>query len=597
MNLKDQSISNGGYILGVSCYYHDASAALIKDGVVVAAAEEERFSRKKHDNSFPIQAIKFCLDQEGISTTDLRYIGFYEKPLLKFERVLSQLLETFPKSFKVFVTMLPAWFNEKLRVIKIIRKKLKYKGDIIFIPHHLAHAASSFLVSPFDSAAVVTIDGVGEWTTTAYGVCQGSEINLQQEIKFPHSLGLLYSTITAYLGFSVNNSEYKIMGLSAYGDQNKNTNEFYKKLKRAIDVKDDGSFRLDMSYFDFHFTDHMPSFKLIDLLGLGIRQPDSEVTQEHKDIAAAVQLIYEEVFFKILNHVFLVTKNDNLVLSGGVIQNSLANGKILRHTPFKKVWISPNVTDGGTSVGVASYIYHTILGYPRNYIMTDAYLGPEFTEAQVKKFLEENKIIYSTFKSKEDLIRTTAELIYNNKVVGWFDGRMEFGPRALGARSILANPLNPTAQELLNTKIKHREKFRPFAPVVAIDDADKYFDLDVEFSVSTDFMSLVYPIKDQWKQKLPAVTHVDGTGRLQTISRDQNEIYYDLIKRFGELSGTPILINTSFNVRGEPIVCTPYDAYRCMMGTEMDCLVMNNFLIKRLDNLQDSWNSEQSAKD
>ncbi len=585
------------YILGISCYYHDSSAALLKDGVIVAAAEEERFTRKKHDNSFPINAVEWCMKSQGITINDISYIGFYEKPFLKFERMLSQHLEYFPKSFKTFVSSLPSWVNEKLRVTKIIKKKLKYKKDILFIEHHLAHAASTFLVSPFKKAAVVTVDGVGEWTTTTYGIGEENTMHLMKEIRFPTSLGLLYSTITAYLGFSVNNSEYKVMGLAPYGDMNPQTNQYYHKLRKVLDIKDDGSYRFDLNYFIFQYADRMPSQKLCDLLGGPARRPEETVTKKHEDIAAAVQLVLEEIMTKILNQVHKETKCDNLVISGGCGLNSVYNGKILRRTPFKHIWMQPNATDGGTSIGVASYIYHSILGHKRNYVQPDAYLGPGFTTSEVRAFLDKNKIKYSEFKSEKELVAKTANLIWENNVIGWFQGRMEWGPRALGARSILSNACNPKMKEILNVKVKHRERFRPFAPVVCEDDALRYFDCDKPIPEPTDYMLMVYPIKKEWQKKIPAVTHVDGSGRLQTIRRHQHPLYYDLIKEFGTHSGIPILINTSFNIRGEPIVCTPYDAYKCMMGTGIDCLVMNKFLIWRKDNPRDMWDSEKNAKD
>ncbi|MBL7147626.1 MAG: carbamoyltransferase [Nanoarchaeota archaeon] len=585
------------YVLGIGCYYHDASAALLKDGVIVAAAEEERFTRKKHDTSFPINAISYCLKSQNITIDDVEYVGFYEKPFLKFERLLSQHLEMFPLSFKTFLSSIPSWINEKLRVMKAIRKKLKYKKGVLFIEHHMAHAASSFLLSPFQKAAILTVDGVGEWTTTAYGIGEGNDIHLMKEVRFPTSLGLLYSTITAYLGFSVNNSEYKVMGLSAYGDMNKETNPYYRKLKQVVDVKEDGSYRFDMSYFIYHYVDRMPSKKLCNLLGGPVRKPESEVTQRHKDVSAALQLIYEEILFKILNYVYNETKCENIVLAGGCGLNSVANGKILKNTGFKNIWVQPAAGDGGTSMGVASYVYHTILGHKGKHHLRDAFLGPGFSTEQIRNFLDKNKIKYSEFKDEEELIKTTAKLVYDNNVVGWFQGRMEWGPRALGARSILANPCNPKAKELLNTKVKHREKFRPFAPVVCDDDALDYFECDEPIQEPTDFMLMVYPIKKEWHKKIPSVTHVDGSGRLQTIRRHQNHLYYDVIKEFGKLSGIPILINTSFNIRGEPIVCTPYDAYKCMMGTGIDCLVMDKFLIRRENNPQDIWDSEKYAKD
>ncbi len=585
------------YILGISCFYHDSSAALIKDGKVVIAIQEERLTRKKHDTSFPINAIKYCLKSQNVTIEDIDYIGFYEKPFLKLERLLHQHLEKFPFSYKIFLSSLPSWFNEKLKVVKLFRKKLNYRKDILFIEHHMAHAAGSFLPSPFKEAAILSVDGVGEWTTTAYGIGQHNNITLMKEIKFPSSIGLLYSAITTYLGFKANGHEYKVMGLAPYGDMNKKTNSYYERLKSIINIKEDGSYRFDMSYFIYHFTNKMPSKKLCALLQGPIRKPESEITQRHKDIAAALQLVTEEIMLKMLNHIYKLTKLDNLVLAGGVGLNSVCNGKILKNTPFKKIWVQPDPGDGGTSIGAALYIYNTLLGNKRNYIMNTAYLGPEFTTEEIKSFLIQNNIKYSQFKSDKELIKRTAELIYKNNVVGWFQGRMEWGPRALGARSILSNPANKNMQEILNVKVKHREKFRPFAPAVCIDDALKYYECDKPIPLPTDFMLMVYPTKKKWHKKIPAVTHIDGSGRLQTVRSSQNLLYYNLIKEFGKLSGIPIIINTSFNIRGEPIVCTPYDAYKCMMGTGIDYLIIDKFLIKRDDNQQHIWDSEKYAKD
>ena len=585
------------YILVISCYYHDASAALLKDGVIVAGAEEERFTRKKHDTSFPTHAIKFCLEHEGITIKEVSYIGFYEKPLLKFERLMYQHLEHFPKSLKMFLKSTPSWINEKLRVIKTIRKKLHYKGDVLFVEHHLAHAASCFLVSPYKEAAILTADGVGEWTTTTLGKGSGNDIMLMDELRFPNSIGLLYSVITAYLGFSVNNSEYKVMGLAPYGDMNPKTNEYYHKLRRTLDIKDDGSFQFDMDYFIFDYADRMPSKKLCALLGGPPKKAQEPMTKRHEDIAAAVQLVTEEIMTAMLRHLHKVTKLDTVVIAGGVALNSVYNGKILRSTPFKNIWIQPNSTDGGTSLGVVSYIYHTILGHPRNFHMQDAYLGPGYSDAEIKRFLDTHGIVHTAFKDDKDLVRQVTDFILKDNVIGWFQGRMEWGPRALGSRSILSNPCNPNMKEILNLKVKHREKFRPFAPVVCEDDAMKYFDCDDPIPEPTDYMLMVYPIRKQFHKKLPAVTHVDGSGRLQTIRRHQNPLYYDLIKEFGKHTGIPILINTSFNIRGEPITCTPFDAYKCMMGTGIDCLVMGKYLVWRKDNPRDMWDSEKYATD
>ncbi len=584
-------------ILGISCYYHDSSASLLRDGKIVAAAQEERFTRKKHDTSFPEKAVEYCLKSQNLTIKDIDYIAFYEKPLLKFERLLYQHLQYFPKSYKIFLSNMPSWFNEKLRIIRTIKKKLKYKKDVLFVEHHMAHAAGSFFPSPFEKSAIITLDGVGEWTTTSYGIGEKNKITLLKDIEFPSSLGLLYSTITAYLGFSVNNSEYKVMGLSPYGDTNRKTNYYYNKLKQVIEIKEDGSYRLDMKYFTYSYKNKMPSKKLCTLLDGKIRHPDEELTKRHKDIAAALQLIFEDALFKIANHVYKETKCENLVIAGGSALNSVANGKILKNSPFKKVWSQPDPGDGGTSMGATLFVYNALLNKKRNYILNDPYLGSRYSDEEIKNFLKENSIKFSEFKNEKEIAKAVSKLIFKDNVIGWFQGGMEWGPRALGSRSILSNPTNPKMQEILNLKVKHREKFRPFAPVVCEDDALKYFDCDTPIPRPTDFMLMVYPIKKEWHKKIPSVTHVDGSGRLQSIRRNDNPLYYDLIKEFGKLSKIPILINTSFNIRGEPIVCTPKDAYRCMMGTGIDYLVAGRFLIKREDNPKDMWDSEELAKD
>ena len=577
------------YILGISCFYHDAAACLLKDGIVVAAAEEERFTRKKHDISFPINAINYCLESQNITADQLDHVAFYEKPFLKFERILFSHLEMFPMSFPAFFQSMPDWINTKLRVTRTIKKKLKYKGDVLFVEHHMSHAAGTYLVSPFNEAAILTIDGVGEWTTTALGYAKGNDITLTKKIDFPHSIGLLYSTTTAYLGFKVNNDEYKVMGLAPYGKPT-----YYEKFKKIVDIKEDGSYRLDMSYFKYHYTTRMPGRKFIEEFGPS-REKESDVDQRHKDIAASLQKITEEAVMKMLNHLYKETKMKNLVISGGVALNSVSNGKILSNTPFKNVYIQPAASDAGTSLGAAFYVYNTLLGNKRKYVLRDAYLGPSFSTEHIKVFLDKNEIKYSTFKDDGELIKTTAKLIRDNNVIGWFHGRMEWGPRALGSRSILSDPTNPKMQDILNLKVKHREKFRPFAPVVCEDDAMKYFECDKPVPIPTDFMLMVYPIHKEKQKLIPAVTHVDGTGRLQTIRKEQNKLYYDLIKEFGTLSKVPILINTSFNIRGEPIVCKPYHAYRCMMGTGIDYLVIDKFLVARKDNPKDMWDSEKVA--
>ncbi len=578
-------------ILGISAFFHDSSASIIKDGKLIAAAEEERFTRKKHDFGFPFKAIEYCLKEVGIKIEQVDYVAFYEKPLLKFDRIITQFISSFPKGFPAFNKTMPSWLNEKLRIRGIIKKKLKFRGKVYFIEHHLAHAASSYLVSPFNEAVILTLDGVGEWASATYGYAKGNEIKLEKEIKFPHSLGLLYSAVTGYLGMSVNNSEYKIMGLSAYGKP-----KYVDKFKKLMDVKEDGSFSLNMDYFVYHYKMSMPSKKFIEEFGPARGKNDAMV-ERHQDIAASLQKFTEEVIFKILKNLHNKYKIDNLCMAGGVALNSLANGKILKKTPFKNLYIQPAAGDGGTSLGAAFYVYNSLLENKRDYIMKDAYLGPGYSDEEIEKFLIDNEIKYSKFKNDYELVKKTASLIYNNNVVGWLQGRMEFGPRALGSRSILSNPCNIKMQKILNLKVKHRESYRPFAPVICVEDAKTYFECDKEIPLTTDFMLMVYPIKEKYHKIIPAVTHVDGSGRLQTIRRGQNERYYDLIKEFGKLSGIPILINTSFNIRGEPIVCTPYDSYRCMMGTGIDYLVIGNYLIKREDNKQDIWDSEKYADD
>ncbi len=580
-------------VLGISCYYHDSAAALIVDGKLVACAEQERFSRKKHDSDFPLDAITFCLQKAGITIDQVDAVAFYEKPLLKFERLLFSHIDGFPKSLPTFLKAMPSWLGTKLRLQSKIKRTLKYRGPVYYVHHHMAHAAAAFLVSPFKQAAVCTSDGVGEWTTNSLGHASEKEITLKKEIRFPHSLGLLYSTVTAYLGFSVNNSEYKVMGLSPNGDPS----VYREHFKQIIDVAEDGSYAFDMSYFNFHVGSRMPSRKFCDLFGGPARDAESELLQRHKDIAAALQERVEEIQLMQLRHLYNITNCENLVMGGGVALNSVFNGKILSETPFSKVWIHPNATDGGSSVGAAFYVYNTVFDNERDYEFNNPYQGPAFSDRQIKGFLEEHGVVYDQFESKDALVERTAELLVENKVIGWFQGGMEWGPRALGARSIISNASNPDMKEILNTKVKHREPFRPFAPVVCAEDAPVYFECDVPVPVPADYMLMVYPIKKEFHDSIPAVTHVDGSGRLQTVRREQNELYYDVIKAFGRLSGIPILVNTSFNIRGEPIVCSPFDAYRCMMGTGIDCLIMGSFVIFRENNPQHMWDSEQLAID
>ncbi len=579
-------------ILGIGCYYHDSSAVLMRDGEVVSGAAEERFTRKKHDISFPKNAIDFCLQSQDLSMEDVDYVAFYEKPVLKFDRFISQSLDNFPKAAKLFLKNTPSWFTKKLR----LRKKLKksgYKGELFFIPHHLSHAANSFLFSPFNQAAVVNIDGVGEWATTSYGVGKGKEISLKKEINFPDSLGLLYSTITAYLGFRVNNSEYKVMGLSPYGEMDRDKNRYYSKLKKVIELNEDGSFEMDMSYFEYHYKERMPSNKMCKLLEGSVRKFDAELTQRHKDIAAALQMVYEDALFNILDFVQSETGCKKLVLGGGNALNSVANGKILKNTSFDDFWIPPAPGDGGSSMGAAAYTHTAILNNDKVKRFKSPFLGPGFTDEEIKNFLDKNNINYKKLK-REEKIEEAAKMIDKGEVIAWFDGRMEWGPRALGARSILCDPTNPRMKDILNKKVKHRESFRPFAPVIPIEDVSEYFELE-EPPVPAEYMLGVYQIKEQKREDIPSVVHVDGSGRLQALRREMNPDYYDLIKKFEEFSETPILINTSFNIRGEPVVCTPYDGYRCMMGTGIDSLFMGNFLIRSEDNQRDAWDSSETV--
>ena len=584
-------------ILGLGCHYHDDSASLLVDGRIVAAVDEERFTRLKHDPSFPQQAVEYCLREAGLAIDDLDAIAFYEKPLVKFERLLSQHAGHYPFTFGTFRKAMPSWITEKLRLRKLVKKKLGFEGEVYFLDHHLSHAAGAFYPSPFDEAAVLTVDGVGEWTTTALGVGRGTALDLTHEIRFPDSIGLLYSTVTAYLGFTVNNSEYKVMGLSAYGEKDRTQNPYYSKLRRVIDLKPDGSFRLERSYFDYEHAERMPSARFCALFEGPPRKPEEPVTKRHEDIAAAVQLVTEEAVFAMLRELHRITNCPNVVLSGGVALNSVMNGKILAETPFKNVWIQPNSGDGGSSMGAALFVYHALMGNARSWQLDNPFLGPGFPADEVEAFLKKQGVAYRRFTSRAELVEDTARRIAANEVVGWFQGRGEWGPRALGARSILSNAGNPEMRDILNLKVKHREAFRPFAPSVCADEAPKYFECDEPLPLPAEFMLMVYPVRPEWRARLAAVTHVDGSGRLQAVRRPQHPLYYDLIREVGKVTGVGVVINTSFNVRGEPIVATPEQAYRCMMGTAIDCLVMEDFLILRSENLKDAWDSEALAGD
>ena len=560
------------YVLGLSCFYHDSAAALLKDGVVIAAGQEERFSRKRHDSGFPEKAIQYVLHEAGIKPEQLDAVGFYDKPLLKFERMLSTYVATFPRSFGSFRKAMPLWLHEKLWVPSIIRKELKpYKGPILFAEHHMSHAASCFLPSPYEEAAILTVDGVGEWATASFGVGRGSDITLFKEIRFPHSLGLLYSAFTYYLGFKVNSAEYKVMGLAPYGKPV----HFERIMKDMVHLNEDGSFKLNMKYFSYDYGLRMTNGAFDDFFGGPPRKPEAWMAEREFDIAASVQKVCEEVVLKMVRHLHQETGLDKLCMAGGVALNCVANGRVIRETPMKQLWVQPAAGDAGGAVGVAHYIYNTLHKKPRSAAWTHAYLGPEFSDAEIARFLDEAGATYETLADAE-LVKRTAKLISESNVIGWFQGRMEFGPRALGGRSILADPRDPKMRDTLNMKIKFREGFRPFAPSVLLDKASDWFEIDCD----SPYMLLVAQVREG-KRTIPSVTHVDNSARLQTVTRAEAPLYYDLIREFERLTGVPIVINTSFNVRGEPIVCTPRDAYLCFMRTNMDQLVLGHHLLDK----------------
>jgi carbamoyltransferase len=560
-------------ILGLSCFYHDAGACLLQDGVLVAAAEEERFSRTKHDARMPLQAANYCLESAGLDPDDLDYIVFYEKPLLKFERIVAGYAATYPRSRNAFVNAMQTWLSQKLWVRGQIGQALGYGGEILFGEHHVSHAASAFFPSPFEDAAILTADGVGEWATTTLGRGHGIDLEVTHEIRYPHSLGLLYSAFTAYLGFEVNEGEYKVMGMAAYGRPT-----CVDKVRRLIELSDDGSYRLDMRYFGYQHGLRSIDRAFMDLFGPA-RRPDAELEQQYADIAASIQIVTEEAMLGLARKARQLTGSDNLCLAGGVALNVLANARILRESGFRRVWVQPAAGDAGGCVGAATYLYHTILRNERRSRMDHAYLGPSFSNEQIHTFLDRERIPWRALDERS-LAPTVARLLADNDVVGWFQGRMEFGPRALGARSILANPTDPTMKDTLNAKIKHREAFRPFAPSTLVEAAPTYFDFGSPAGdTESPFMLLTARVRPDKQHLLPAITHVDGTARVQTVSRQQNPLYYALIEEFGKLTGVPVLVNTSFNVRGEPIVCTPEEAFNSFAHTDMDYLVMGDALI------------------
>lgn len=561
-------------VLGISCFYHDAAAALVRDGELIAAAEEERFTRRKHDSDFPIQAIRYCLDQAGIGIEEVDYIAFYEKPLVKFNRILETILARWPLTYTSWVRSMPIWLLNKLHIAKVVRKQLKTDKDIYYCQHHLSHAASSFLVSPFEEAAIITADGVGEWATTAWGTGRGTEIQIQKEIRFPHSVGLLFSAITAYLGFRVNDAEWKVMGLAPYGKPT-----FLDKFREVVEIRDDGSFRLNMKYFSFtHSTTRTFNRRWERLFGQPQRPREAELADFHRDIAHSGQKIVEEIMVKMATHVHQQTGLDNLCLAGGVALNCVANWRILQESGFKNIYIQPAAGDSGGALGTAFYVYNTVLRQPRRFVMKHTLWGPGFSQEQVVETLHRSEAVYETVENEEELIDRAARMIADGQVVGWFQGRMEFGPRALGSRSLLADPRNPRMKDIINSKVKFREAFRPFAPAVLKEQAHEYFEMPA--GMDAPFMLLVPKVRAEKRSLIPAVTHEDGTGRVQTLTPQENGLFYRLVRRFGELTGVPVVINTSFNVRGEPIVCTPQDAYHTFVSTGIDVLIMGNCVVK-----------------
>ena len=564
------------YNLGISCYYHDSAAALLKDGHVIAAVEEERFSRKKFDDGYPKMAIDWCLNECAISPKQIDSVAFYDKPILKFERLLDNYIAVAPRGMYSFLDTIPKWLHKRLWIKNEIKNHLKdFKGNIIFPEHHMSHAAYAFYTSEFDESAILTIDGVGEWTTASFGIAKNNKIQLTNDIRWPHSLGLFYSAFTYFLGFKVNEGEYKLMGLSSYGKP-----KYYDLIKEnLIDVKNDGSIHLNMKYFAFTYDKVMTNENFAQLFGIPPRKEDQKTEQIHYDIGASAQKVLEDVLLKMVNHIHSKTKMKNLCIGGGVALNGVANYKVLKNGPFDNVHIPPSPGDGGSAVGCAQYLYFVHNNKKRiiennhsKLIQENVYVGPSYNDEYIIKFLDSNNIKYEKFE-KQSLLKKTAQLISTGNIVGWYQGKMEWGPRALGNRSILADPRNASMKDILNEKIKHRESFRPFAPSVLEEYASEYFDIDVP----SPYMLMVAKVKKP--EIIPAVTHVDGTGRLQTVSNYANPLYYDLINEFFKITGVPVIINTSMNVMGEPIVNTPEQAFQMIVKTDMDCLVMGNNLI------------------
>ncbi|MCC7420420.1 MAG: carbamoyltransferase [Planctomycetaceae bacterium] len=586
-------------ILGISAFYHDSAAALVVDGTIVAAAQEERFTRRKHDPDFPTNAVDYCLREAGIEPGQIDYVGFYDKPVLKFGRLLETYLSYAPAGFSSFLKAIPQWLRQKLHLPREMNRGLRgaYKKRYVFTEHHESHAASAFFPSPFEEAAILTVDGVGEWATASFGTGRGNRIQLTHELRFPHSLGMLYSAFTYYCGFKVNSGEYKLMGLAPYGEPK------YADLilQRVIDLKEDGSFRMDMSCFNYCQGLTMTSARFHQLFGGPPRKPESPLTQREMDIAASIQAVTEEIMLRMARHVHRQTGMSKLCLAGGVALNCVANGRILREGPFEDLWIQPAAGDAGGALGVALFIWHQLLEKPRTVSPRDSQrgslLGPRFSDAEIRTFLDAQGAKYRCFDTDEELCACVADLMASEKVIGWLQGRMEFGPRALGSRSILGDARSRQMQSVMNLKIKFRESFRPFAPSVLEDRVDEFF--ETRPREQSPYMLLVAPVREEKRTNgdaamaglqgldklkvirsdVPAITHVDYSARVQTVDADRHGRYHLLLQKFAERTGSPVIINTSFNVRGEPIVCTPEHAYRCFMATNMDVLVLERCVL------------------
>ncbi len=593
-------------ILGISAFYHDSAAALVRDGRIIAAAQEERFTRKKHDSRFPSSAVDYCLQEGQITPDQLDYVVFYEKPLLKFERLLETYIAFSPRGFRQFLMSIPLWLRQKLHLPREMDNALnnKYKGRYVFTEHHESHAASAFFPSPFEEAAILTFDAVGEWATASYGIGRGNKIELTNELHFPHSLGLLYSAFTYFTGFRVNSGEYKLMGLAPYGEP-----KYYELIReKLIDLKQDGSLRLNLEYFPYCHSFFMTGVKFEKLFGGPPRRPECPITQREMDMAASVQAVTEEVMMLAANHIYRQTGMKKLVLAGGVALNCVGNGRILREGPYESIWIQPASGDAGGALGAALFVWYQLLGNERKVDGADkqqaSLLGPAYSNEQIREILDSIGAKYHAYEEEEQLIDKVAELISQEKVVGWFQGRMEFGPRALGNRSIIGDARSEHMQSIMNLKIKFRESFRPFAPCVLREDLQEYFDMDTDHD--SPYMLLVAPVRqekrlptdenigslkglDKLKVKrssIPAITHVDYSARVQTVDRQRNPKLHRLMTRFKDKSGCPVIINTSFNIRGEPIVCSPEHAYRCFMATDMDVLVLENQVLYKKEQPQ-----------